>query len=77
MVSRQPCGKTIDNSRYLQGPLVLGLPAVGPNVVVPHPAAACDKRHRGQGLSTLENSRSSAARSLSMDAARMPEELWC
>lgn len=44
-VSRRPCGKAIDNSRRLQGPLVLGLPAVGPNVIVPRPAAGCDERH--------------------------------
>src|ERR1700727_1652649 len=31
------CGKAIDNSRVFQGPLVLGLPAVGHNVVVPRP----------------------------------------
>jgi hypothetical protein len=44
-VSRQPCGKTIDNSRCLQGPLVLDLSAVGHNVVAPRLVAACDERH--------------------------------
>jgi hypothetical protein len=44
-VSRQPGVKTIDNSRCLQGPLVLGLPAVGHNVVVPRLVTTCDERH--------------------------------
>jgi hypothetical protein len=48
-VSRRPCGKAIDNSRRLQGPLVLGLPAVGPNVIVParpQPVTSCT--HAGE-----------------------------
>jgi hypothetical protein len=44
-VSRRPFDKAIDNSRWLQGPLVLGSPAVGHNVVVPRLVAACDERH--------------------------------
>lgn len=44
-VSRQPCGKTIDNSRVSSGAVGPWFAAVGHNVVVPRLVAACDERH--------------------------------
>ena len=55
-VSRQPCGKAIDNSRRLQGPLVLGLPAVGPNVVVPRRVVETVTRATGHAASQYSTS---------------------